>query len=451
MTPNTNQRQLSVDIYRGFVMFLLLPDMFGGFSFYEIARRFPDNPAWAFLARQFSHAPWSGMTVWDFIMPSFVFLAGVAMSLSVAARKARGEPTSELATHVCVRAAAMLVLSLILRFDLRTRLEESWPLAFVLALGLPIPRWAGRLAGAHSEAFLRRITILWDCVVLLASASLVYIKFDEIRDHDLFGAILTQLALVTPLAFVVAGRRLRMQAAVALGILGLYWLAFATYPVPGPGFDLATVGLRPGDELFHGFFAHWNKGTNFASAFDLWFLNVFPRSRRYLFNDHGLQTLNFIPTVATMIFGLMAGDVLRSDRPKLEVRNVLIVSGMVAMTIGLLSGWWVCPIVKSIWTPSWAVFSGGITTLTLGILYHVSDVRRVHAWGRPLTILGTNSILLYTVAAGDRWWPLVHLNGLLGGHLFDGELGPLYESLVFLAVLWIVAFLLYRMKIFIKF
>jgi predicted acyltransferase len=71
-------------------MLLLVPDLLGGFSFYMMARRLPDDPAWGNLAAWFTHVQWSGSFVWDLVMPSFVFPVGVAVPLSVAARRRRG-------------------------------------------------------------------------------------------------------------------------------------------------------------------------------------------------------------------------------------------------------------------------------------------------------------------------------------------------------------------------
>ena len=65
-----------------------------------------------------------------------------------------------------------------------------------------------------------------------------------------------------------------------------------------------------------GFFAHWNKNANVAAAFDRWFLNLFPHpaDHPFVFNEGGYATLNFIPSIATMIFGVLAGELLRSSR-----------------------------------------------------------------------------------------------------------------------------------------
>src|SRR3712207_9254717 len=53
--------------------------------------------------------------------------------------------------------------------------------------------------------------------------------------------------------------------------------------------------------------------TTLFRSFDRWFLNLFPQAKPFVFNPGGYQTLNFIPSLATMIIGLRAGELLRSD------------------------------------------------------------------------------------------------------------------------------------------
>ena len=69
--------------------------------------------------------------------------------------------------------------------------------------------------------------------------------------------------------------------------------------------------------MMTGFFAHWNKNANVAAAFDRWFLNLFPHpaDHPFVFNEGGYATLNFVPSIATMLFGVLAGELLRS-RPE---------------------------------------------------------------------------------------------------------------------------------------
>ena len=92
-------------------------------------------------------------------------------------------------------------------------------------------------------------------------------------------------------------------------------VAFALYPLPGECFAYCAVGVSADwPHLMTGFSAHWNKNSNLAWAFDAWFLNLFPSIRPFTHNGGGYATLSFIPTLATMILGLLAGSVLRGHR-----------------------------------------------------------------------------------------------------------------------------------------
>ena len=83
----------------------------------------------------------------------------------------------------------------------------------------------------------------------------------------------------------------------------------------GPDFDYTQVGV-PADwpHLYSGFLAHFNKNSNLSWAFDVWFLNLFPRESPFRFNEGGWSTLSFIPTLATMMLGMWCGEWLKSSR-----------------------------------------------------------------------------------------------------------------------------------------
>ena len=130
-----------------------------------------------------------------------------------------------------------------------------------------------------------------------------------------FEDTLTQIGLGYGILFLLGFRPVRDQWIALAVLLFGYWAAFALYPLPPPDFDYAKVGVpRDWPHLLTGFAAHWNKNSNLAWAFDTWFLNLFPRQHPFAFNDGGYVTLSFIPTLATMILGLIAGRVVRSDR-----------------------------------------------------------------------------------------------------------------------------------------
>src|SRR5205085_4011676 len=119
---------------------------------------------------------------------------------------------------------------------------------------------------------------------------------------------------------LLALRPQREQWAGLTLILAGYWAAFALYPLPGTGFDYARVGVPENwRHLETGFAAHWNKNSNLAWAFDTWFLNLFPRPKAFVANNGGYATLSFIPTLGTMILGLIAGGWLY--KPEAQARG----------------------------------------------------------------------------------------------------------------------------------
>ncbi|MCA1686955.1 MAG: DUF5009 domain-containing protein, partial [Planctomycetia bacterium] len=233
-----------------------------------------------------------------------------------------------------------------------------------------------------------------------------------------------------------------------------YWAAFAL-DTPGPGFDSARVGV-PADWGHHvtGFAAHWDKNANLAWRFDTWFLNLFPRAEPFAFNRGGYATLSFIPTLGTMTLGLIAGRVLRGDRPSRDKVAWLVAAGASC----LLAGWalgalGVCPVVKRIWTPSWVLFSGGWCFLLLAAWYAVVDLLGLRAPAFPLVVIGTNSIAAYCLAGLSKGFISQNLATHLGPDPFRA-FGPDYETLLrgasVLLVLWLILLWMYRRRIFLR-
>ena len=385
-------RLTSIDAYRGLVMLLIMGELL---EFCRVAGAFPGNRFWAFLCHHQSHVPWTGCSLHDLIQPSFSFLVGVALPFSLANRKARGESPGRMTVHAVWRAVVLVLLGVFLRSTSRSQ---------------------------------------------------TYWTFED---------TLSQIGLGYPLLFLLGFRPTRERwAAFALLLLG-YWAAFALYPLPGRSFDYPAVGVPPDWPLLQsGFAAHWNKNSNLAWAFDTWFLNLFPREHRFAFNDGGYSTLSFIPTLATMVLGLIVGELLRSERvPWLKVRW-LAVAGLVGLLAGSALGWLgICPVVKRIWTPSWTLFSGGWCCLLMGGFYLVIDLWGKKAWAFPLVVVGMNSIAAYCSDHLFDDFFSKNLTTNLGPHFF-GFLGAPYEPLLHGAATllcgWLLLFWMYRKKIFLK-
>ncbi len=385
-------RLASMDAYRGLVMFLMMAEVL---NLRRVADALPSNGFWGFLAHHQTHVEWIGCSLHDLIQPSFSFLVGVALPYSLASRRARGQSQTRMTVHAFWRALVLVLLGVFLR-----------------SLSGPITNWT-------------------------------------------FEDTLTQIGLGYGFLFLLGFRPIRDQwIAFSLIVIG-YWAAFAFYPAPGPDFDYAAVGVPPNWwHLMTGFQAHWNKNSNLAWAFDTWFLNLFPRRRPFHFNGGGYATLSFIPTLGTMILGLTAGTVLRSERTQWAKVKWLAIAGAMGLAGGLVLGWLgICPVVKRIWTPSWVLFSGGWCFLLLAGFYSVTDLLEHRGWAFPLVVIGMNSIAAYCMAHLFEGFIEKNIRTHLGQNVFK-ILGETYESLVqgtmVLLVFWLLLWWMYRRKIFLK-
>ena len=128
---------------------------------------------------------------------------------------------------------------------------------------------------------------------------------------------------------------------------------------------------------------------------------------------------------------------------------------------GTAAGLTVCPLVKRIWTPSWTLFSGGWVYLMLAAFFLVIDVFERQAWAVPWTVIGMNSIFVYLGFQLSSGWIRTNFArhfGLLGAEiervlqmeLFSGPYQQMAQRAGVLLVLWLLAWWLYRQRVFLK-
>jgi len=278
------------------------------------------------------------------------------------------------------------------------------------------------------------------------------LKTDQINFR--FEDTLCQIGLGYVFLFLIASLRPVWHWVAFSAILLGVWLAFVSYPVAAKDFDYASVGV-PADWPYHqpGIAAHWNKNANIAAAFDRWFLNLFPRAEAFTANEGGYTTLNFIPTLATMILGLIAGRWLR-DGYSLGERSWRFLAAILLGwgTAWLISYLGLCPIVKRLWTPTWVLWSGGWCLLFLYCFHLICDVAGWKAWAFPWTVIGANSIAAYVMSYAtvpffvDR---LRHWFGFVWAPLDKNQANFLIGLTAF-ALVWLILFWMYRRRLYIR-
>ena len=106
------QRVASVDVYRGFVMLLMMAEVL---SFRHVSESLPASTFWRILYFHQDHVPWVGCSLHDLIQPSFSFLVGVALPYSIASRKAKGVGFGNMLGSAIRRSLILILLGIFLR------------------------------------------------------------------------------------------------------------------------------------------------------------------------------------------------------------------------------------------------------------------------------------------------------------------------------------------------
>jgi heparan-alpha-glucosaminide N-acetyltransferase len=383
---------------------------------------------------------WMGVSLWDMIQPSFMFMVGVAMPFSYARRSTMGSSSGRRLIHAIVRAIVLVLMGVFL----------------------------SSINDAHTD---------WG-----------------------FANVLCQIGLGYVFAYLFLSRSPRIQLAGIAVILFGYWGWFMLNPPP-ENFNYKTVEVSAENgEVFEGRFAPWSKNANAAHFFDVVFLNMlrtpgnlpdepadtsdtvsdapaqvppeavserglirkwfFAATDPFEFNGGGYATLSFIPSIATTLLGVLCGQLLLSNETNSRKLMTLVVMGAACLGLGLLAHHSVCPIVKRIWTPSWVLFAGGYTTWALAAFFFLFDMLPLRKLAFPLVVVGMNSIAMYLMGQLMRSWVTdnvvkTHFGGVLNS-MFGAEaistngVGAMVLPTATFVVFWLIAFWMYRNRYFIR-
>lgn len=389
--PESPTRRVSIDVFRGMVMFLMLAAVMRLFT---LAEAYPGIRVLEWLRFHTSHVPWEGCSLHDLIQPAFTFLVGVSMPFSIASRRKRQRSTTKLLIHAAYRSLLLVTLGVVIR-----------------SLGRETTRYV-------------------------------------------FTDTLALIGLGYFFVFVIALAPRWVHWVSAAGILIGFWLAFALSTAPPAAFDYPAVGVA-NDWPHHsdGFASRWNKNSNLSWKTDVWLLNLFPREKPFEFNGGGYATLSFVPTIVTMIFGLIAGVWMRESDGRSLYTKMLLFS-----IAGIGCGWLlaqvgVCPLVKRISTPSFTLYSGGLCMAWMMSLVWICDTKGWARWGFPFVVIGSNSILIYvmswTIAEPLRALLLRHF-GVVPFSMLGDAFVPVLSGAATLAIMYYVLLWLYRRRAFVK-
>ena len=209
---------------------------------------------------------------------------------------------------------------------------------------------------------------------------------------------------------------------------------------------------------------HFSLEGNFVRTFDIAILglNHVPEFHGVKFDQTGL--LSTLPSVANVLFGYLAGRLIDISETKLKAVKQLVLYGAAGIALALM---WdlVFPINKPLWTSSFVIYTSGFASILFGAFFWLIDIKGYTGWGKPFLIFGMNAIFIYALSqfmaiafrikvALPGTGESVSLTNWIYTTCFlplAGKFnGSLLYALTFTFMLWVVSWILYRKKIFIK-
>lgn len=268
-----------------------------------------------------------------------------------------------------------------------------------------------------------------------------YFNFEEVRYMGVLQRIALAYGAGALLCYIFKGYKLLIVLAVIL--LG-YW-ALLYYGAEANPYSLEDNLVRRFDLFLFGEH-HIYKG--FGIPFD----------------PEGL--LSSIPAIGTVIIGYLIGKVMSTENILLLKIKKLALYGILMVVLG---GIWalVFPINKPLWTSSYVLYTAGLGTLFLAVLVFIIDYKKYSNWSKPFVHFGSNPLFIFVFsglyAKTISYLIKIPVEGSLEKislykYLFVNVFSPLFGdmngSLLFaishIIVFWLICFVLYKNKIFIK-
>jgi len=309
------------------------------------------------------------------------------------------------------------------------RFEDLIMPLFLFIVGAVMPfSFNKRLDAGHGKTrlylhILKRTVILF-VLGMIAQGHLL--EYDLSKLHIFSNTLQAIAAGYLIAAIIMLNLGIRWQIAVTGILLLLFWALMILVPVPGHGAGVLTPDGNLAIYIDRVIFGSFIDGTDPPYT---WILS----------------SMTF---GCSVMLGVMAGHILRSD--KVGIRKVLwlLAAGGVCIVLGL--AWNLCfPIIKHLWTSSFVLFSGGLCFMLLALFYLLIDVLGFKIWAFGFIVIGMNAIAVYMA---------VHIVNFrnIGGFFVEGlekYTGNWYlfiHSLAGFAIVWLILWWMYRKKSFIK-
>ncbi len=355
LESNKLERVLSIDVFRGLTMFLLIGEFTHLFS-YMVDEQLEGTIAY-YLGQQFHHHAWNGLRFWDLVQPFFMFIVGLSLPFAVNNRLKKGDSSRDILKHVIRRSLILLILG-----------------------------WALYCIGPG------RITFR-------------------------FQNVLAQIAFTYLIAYLIMNKSFRFQFAFSLGILIFTELIYRFFPVEGfnhpftpnenfgTWFDLLYGGADLG--------GHWVSFNALpTTAHTVWGVLV---GKLFMSDKSKQQKFNILAlTGIVMVVAGYGMDFFMPIIKRISTSSFVVVSGgWSILTMAIL--FWIVDIknLKGRWTLFFQVV--GINSLFIYLFAHLDGASFVEnifhpftyfifSWGNELTIKILTSVTVWMALWSICYW-----------------------------------------------
>lgn len=231
-----------------------------------------------------------------------------------------------------------------------------------------------------------------------------------------------------------------LQIVLTIGILLGYWALMTLVPVPGSGIS----SLEP--------------GKNIGAWIDQVLLGDHVWKQTNPWDPEGV--LSTLPAIASGMIGMITGSVMKRVQEKKTLIIQLFTAGNLLLLLALA---WnpFFPVNKNLWTSSYVLCTSGIALNALALSYWFLDVRGYRKGTEWARIFGSNAITAYILSElVEATWNIIQLPSGISvknwvfERLFASWLNPVVAShlmaVLFVGLIYIPVYLLYRKRIFIK-
>lgn len=167
--------------------------------------------------------------------------------------------------------------------------------------------------------------------------------------------------------------------------------------------------------------------------------------------DDGTQYTWFVTGLgftATVLSGLFAGELIKSNLPRQRVALALLICGVVSLIVGMVWGIW-HPIVKKLWTSSFVLASSGVCFILLAGFYWIIDVKGKSKWAFPLKVIGMNAITAYVLSHVISF-PKVAEFLMFGLKKYVGDYYEMWLTVGGFGILYLLLWYMYKKGTFVK-